>query len=230
MFLGGAEKPLPFFAYEKDTERNHFYSHAFIVYFAHLRCRFSVRRGSPEEGVQDICFRHAGDREGWKRMDFAGCTEMTSSLSFVFRIIIGGIFLISGLAKISDPIRFMLTLREFRLIPEIIVLSTAIYLPWLEFILGLFILVGIMHRTASLILSGIIVSFTLAIASVILRGFEIDCGCFGLLADMLKLPDMADYKAVIRNVILLGICFSIFKIKKTRFSLEGYIRKSNARI
>jgi len=155
---------------------------------------------------------------------------MTSYLSFVFRIIIGGIFLISGLAKISDPVRFMLTLREFRLFPEIIIPFTAIYLPWLEFILGLFILVGIMHRTASLILSGIIVSFTLAIASVTIRGFEIDCGCFGLLADMLKLPDMADYKAVIRNVIFLGICFAIFKIKTTRFSLEGYIRKSNARI
>jgi len=41
---------------------------------------------------------------------------------------------------------------------------------------------------------------------------------------------MADYKAVIRNVIFLGICFAIFKIKTTRFSLEGYIRKSNARI
>jgi uncharacterized membrane protein YphA (DoxX/SURF4 family) len=155
---------------------------------------------------------------------------MTSSLSFVFRIIIGGIFLISGLAKISDPIRFMLTLREFRLFPEIIIPFTVIYIPWLEFILGLFILVGIMHRTASLILSCLIWSFTLAIASVILRGIEIDCGCFGLFADMLKLPDMANYKAVIRNVILLGICFSIFKIKKTHFSLEGYIRKSNSRI
>ena len=153
---------------------------------------------------------------------------MTPSLSFVFRLIIGGIFLISGLAKISDPVRFMLTLREFRLFPEIIIPFTAIYLTWLEFILGLFILVGIMHRTASLILSCIIVSFTLAIASVIIRGFEIDCGCFGMLADMLQLPDMADYKAIIRNVIFVVICFSIFRIKKTNFSLEGYIRKENA--
>jgi len=153
---------------------------------------------------------------------------MTATLSFVFRIIIGGIFLISGLAKISDPIRLMLTLREFRLFPEIIIPFTAIYIPWLEFILGLFMLLGIMHRTASLILSCLIGFFTLAIASVILRGIEVDCGCFGLLADMLKLPDMADYKAVIRNVIFIGICFSIFRIKYTRFSLEGYIRKGNA--
>ena len=155
---------------------------------------------------------------------------MTATLSFVFRIIIGGIFLISGLAKISDPIRLMLTLREFRLFPEIIIPFTAIYIPWLEFILGLFMLLGIMHRTASLILSCLIGFFTLAIASVILRGIEVDCGCFGLLADMLKLPDMADYKAVIRNVIFIGICFPISRIKKTHFSLEGYIRKSNSRI
>lgn len=155
---------------------------------------------------------------------------MTAILSFVFRIIVGGIFLISGLAKISDPIRFMLTLREFRLFPEIIISSTAIYLPWLEFVLGLFILLGIMYRTSSLILAFLNLSFTLAILSLIIRGIEVDCGCFGLLADMLKLPDMADMKAVVRNIVFTGICFAIFKIKKTRFSLEGYFLKSNDRL
>ena len=155
---------------------------------------------------------------------------MTATLSFVFRIIIGGIFLISGLAKISDPIRFMLTLREFSLFPEIIILFAAIYLPWLEFILGLFILLGILYRTSSLILACLNLSFTLAILSLILRGIEVDCGCFGLLADMLKLPDMADMKTVVRNIIFIGICFSIFKIKKTRFSLEGYFFKGNSKI
>lgn len=150
---------------------------------------------------------------------------MTATLSFVFRIIIGGIFLISGLAKISDPIRFMLTLREFRLFPEIIIPFAAIYLPWLEFILGLFILLGILYRTSSLILACLNLSFTLAILSLILRGIEVDCGCFGLLADMLKIPDLADMKAVIRNLIFIGISIYIFRTKKTAISLEGYIRK-----
>ena len=150
---------------------------------------------------------------------------MTATLSFVFRIIIGGIFLISGLAKISDPIRFILTLREFRLFPEIIVPFAAIYLPWLEFILGLFILLGILYRTSSLILACLNLSFTLAILSLIIRGIEVDCGCFGLLADMLKLPDMADMKAVIRNLIFIGISIYIFRTEKTAISLEGYIRK-----
>lgn len=151
---------------------------------------------------------------------------MTAALSFVFRIIVGGIFLISGLAKISDPVRFILTLREFSLFPEMIIPFTAIYLPWLEFILGLFILVGLMYRTASLLLAFLIGSFTFSILSVIVRGIEVDCGCFGLLADMLHIPDMADMKAVIRNLIFIGMNISIFMTKKTVFSIENYLKKA----
>lgn len=150
---------------------------------------------------------------------------MSAAISFIFRIIIGGIFLVSGLAKISDPVRLIFTLRDFKLFPEIIVPFTAIYLPWLEFILGLLVLSGLLYRTSSLMLACLNFTFMLAILSVIVRGIEVDCGCFGMLADMLKIPDMADMKAVIRNLIFIGMCIYIFKAKKTMFSLEGYIRK-----
>ena len=150
---------------------------------------------------------------------------MSAAISFIFRIIIGGIFLVSGLAKISDPIRLIFTLRDFKLFPEIIVPFTAIYLPWLEFILGLLIIVGLLYRTSSLMLAFLNFAFMLAILSVIIRGIEVDCGCFGLLADMLKIPDMADMKAVIRNMLFIGMCFYISRAKKTMFPLENYFKK-----
>ncbi|MFA4827605.1 MAG: MauE/DoxX family redox-associated membrane protein [Thermodesulfovibrionales bacterium] len=152
---------------------------------------------------------------------------MRGRLSFIFRIIVGGIFLISGLAKISDPIRFILTLREFRLFPEIIIPFTAIYLPWLEFILGLLVLSGLLYRTSSLMLACLNFVFMLAILSVIVRGIDVDCGCFGLLADMLKIPDMADMKAVLRNLLFIGMSIYIFRAKRTIFSLENYLKKYN---
>lgn len=150
---------------------------------------------------------------------------MSAAISFIFRIIIGGIFLVSGLAKISDPVRLIFTLRDFKLFPEIIVPFTAIYLPWLEFILGLLIIVGLLYRTSSLMLACLNFIFMLAILSVIVRGIEVDCGCFGLLADMLKIPDMADMKAVIRNMLFIGMSIYIFKTKGTLFSLENYFKK-----
>lgn len=149
---------------------------------------------------------------------------MVATISFIFRIIVGGIFLLAGLAKISDPVRFLLTLREFQLFPEVIIRFLAVYLPWLEFILGLFILLGILYRTSSLMLAFLNAVFTLAILSVIIRGIDIDCGCFGLLADILKIPDSADIKAVIRNLLFIGMCLYIFFVKDTVISIENYVR------
>jgi uncharacterized membrane protein YphA (DoxX/SURF4 family) len=146
-------------------------------------------------------------------------------VSFIFRIISGVIFLSAGLAKISDPVRFLLTLREFRLFPEMLVPFLILYLPWLEFVLGLFVLLGLLYRTGSLLLALLNLVFTGAILSVILRGMEVDCGCFGMLADVLNIPDLADMRAVLRNAIFIGMCLYIFFVKKTVISLEGYLNK-----
>jgi uncharacterized membrane protein YphA (DoxX/SURF4 family) len=152
---------------------------------------------------------------------------MAEFLSFIFRVVPGGIFLIAGLAKISDPARFLLTLRELELFPGSIDRLLAVYLPWLEFVLGLFLLLGILHRTSALLLALVNIFFIGAIISLRIRGIEIDCGCFGLLADILKLPDKADFRAVIRNLLFAGMCLYVFQAKNSLFSLEGYLRKRN---
>jgi len=144
-------------------------------------------------------------------------------LAVLARLVLGGIFLISGVAKIADPVRFLLTLREFQLIPRALESFLAVYLPWLEFLLGLCLVLGILHRTASLLVAVLNGVFILAIGSVMARGIEVDCGCFGLLADVLHLPDMADGKAIIRNLVLMGMCVHVFRSGATAWTLEGYL-------
>lgn len=148
----------------------------------------------------------------------------TAWVSLLFRLLLGGIFIIAGLAKIADPVRYLLTLREFRLLPGILESFLAVYLPWLEFILGLGILLGALHRTSALLIAGLNGLFILAIGSVMARGFEIDCGCFGLLADLLPLPDMADGRAVIRNLIFIAMGLSINRFRASVWTLENYFR------
>ena len=144
-------------------------------------------------------------------------------LTVLIRLIVGGIFLISGLAKIADPVRFLLTLREFQLLASALESFLAVYLPWLEFLLGLCIVVGILHRTASLMIAGLNGAFIIAIGSVMARGIEVDCGCFGLLADALHLPDMADGKAIVRNLVLMAMCLHIFRSEATGWTMERYL-------
>jgi uncharacterized membrane protein YphA (DoxX/SURF4 family) len=147
-------------------------------------------------------------------------------ISLFLRLSIGGIFLISGLAKIADPVRFLLTLREFRLLPNALESFLAIYLPWLEFLLGLSVLLGVLHRTSALMIAGLNAVFIIAIGSVIARGIEVDCGCFGLLADVLHLPDMADWKAVVRDLVFMVMCVHLFRYKSDAWTLEGYLKRA----
>ncbi len=55
----------------------------------------------------------------------------------------------------------------------------AIWLPWLETSVALLILLGLWARASSawVVILGIV--FTIAKISALLRGLEIDCGCFG---------------------------------------------------
>ncbi len=149
----------------------------------------------------------------------------TAYLSFIFRILIGTLFITAGLAKIADPIRFYSTLMEFRLFPDLLERLLSVYIPWLELLLGLSIATGILYRSSALILFVLNLMFTGAIVSVIARGFEIDCGCFGLLADIFNLPDEADMKAVIRNVIILSMVLFIYVKDETALSMEDYISR-----
>ena len=151
---------------------------------------------------------------------------MTGVLSFAIRILLGGLFLISGVAKIIDPIRFLFTVRDFRFFPGTVEPFLALFLPWFEFVLGLFVLLGLFLRTSSLMLGGLNALFIVAILSVIMRGFEIDCGCFGLLADWIPLPDMADYRAVARNLAFIGMCAYLYRSKRVLFSIDGLLARS----
>lgn len=154
---------------------------------------------------------------------------MTAALSFLFRALMGGIFLLAGLSKIADPARFLLTLRGFRIFPDIMERFLAVYVPWLELLLGLSLVLGLLYRASALLLSLLNVLFIAAILSVMARGIEIDCGCFGLLADALKLPDAADWRAVIRNSVFIGLLLAVYRMNNTMLSLEAYLRRADAK-
>jgi len=152
---------------------------------------------------------------------------MTATLSFLCRLILGGIFLLAGLSKIPDPASFLLTMRGFEIFPDVLERFFAVYIPWLELVLGLCLVLGLLQRAAALLFSLLISGFTLAILSVMARGIVIDCGCFGLLAETLHLPDAADYKAVVRNLIFLSMALTVFFVRQTRFSLDKWLRLHN---
>ncbi|HWR97614.1 MAG TPA: MauE/DoxX family redox-associated membrane protein [Candidatus Methanoperedens sp.] len=146
-----------------------------------------------------------------------------TGLTLLLRAALGGIFLLSGLAKIADPVAFLFSLRQFRLLPGPLEAWLALVLPWLEFLLGLLLISGLLYRTAALMIAALNVFFACAILTVVARGIEIDCGCFGLLARALPLPDQADLTAVLRNLVFAGCGVLLFRQGRSPLTLEGYL-------
>ncbi len=84
-------------------------------------------------------------------------------------LIIGGIFIYAGVIKVVDPL----------MLPWAIGVRLAFYLPWLEMLCGLALILRFFYRGGLFILSALTVIFIAASIIAKVRGLDITCGCFG---------------------------------------------------
>ena len=106
----------------------------------------------------------------------------------VLRIGLGLLFVLASLDKIAHPALFAQAVANYRILPAALVNPAAILLPWTEAVAGLALACGVMSRGASLILAGLMATFSAAIAANLARGIDVACGCFTV--DPLAVPDM----------------------------------------
>jgi uncharacterized membrane protein YphA (DoxX/SURF4 family) len=146
----------------------------------------------------------------------------SAHLALVFRIILGIVFIYSGLEKIIYAADFAATIQNYQLIPVELTNLVAIILPWLEFYCGLFILFALFKQASTAIISVLLIFFMVALASVIFRGLDIDCGCFGGSSDV-------SWFRVIEDLLLLAMSLYLFFIPSQLASLNGYLVKFRKR-
>ncbi len=93
---------------------------------------------------------------------------------------IGVLFILAGADKLRDPLQFADSIAAFALLPTALVTLLAIGLPPFEIACGLLMLALRTRRIAALGLAMLSVVFFAALASALLRGLTLDCGCFGV--------------------------------------------------
>jgi len=101
---------------------------------------------------------------------------------FTIRIILGGVFVFAAFSKVSDPEGFARAIANYRLLPIFSINIIALVLPWIELCAGVLLIFGISVKENSIILSGLLVVFVIAIVISLARGLNINCGCFGTVA------------------------------------------------
>jgi uncharacterized membrane protein YphA (DoxX/SURF4 family) len=100
-------------------------------------------------------------------------------LVLVLRVAIGAIFLVAGASKIGHVNVFATEIAGFRIVPQPLVAPLAVLLPFVEVLLGGYLIVGLYTRVAGWIAAVQLAIFAAAIASTVVRGMAVSCGCFG---------------------------------------------------
>jgi len=125
------------------------------------------------------------------------------TLLFVFRLILGGLFIWAGIIKILDPLGFAQDIANYQLFPQTFAFVTAIVLPWIEVLCGVFAITGLFLRSSAALLAGLLVGFLILIFITMIRGIDVKCGCFG------SLSHTVDYKLLLTDGLLLFLALSV---------------------
>lgn len=130
----------------------------------------------------------------------------------VARIILAIVFIYAGAEKISDPNGFSQSIYNYRLFPLETINFFAITLPWLELITGILLLFGISVKENSAIIATLLTIFIIAIFISIVRGLNIDCGCFGK-------GNQIGWRKIGENTILLIFSLALYAFNSVKLRL-----------
>lgn len=138
---------------------------------------------------------------------------MKNKILVFSRLIVGVLFIFSGLIKANDPLGFGYKLQEYFEVFHLSFLNgfatgIAIILCALEVVLGALLLLGLWVKKTAFWLLGLIIFFTLLTFVSAVFKVVTSCGCFG---DAIKLTP---WQSFTKDLILLGLIVYIFMFRK----------------
>lgn len=154
-------------------------------------------------------------------------TKFTSAkyqpwLTLAFRLILGGVLLVAGALKVSDPYSSATSVRAYQILPVDLANFLGFILPFAEVVIGIFLIVGIWVRLNAIAGGALMVMFIIAIGQAWIRGISLDCGCFGKggLLETDELPVWNYTIEIARDIVLAVFAFYIYRFPKGKLGLD----------
>jgi putative oxidoreductase len=136
-------------------------------------------------------------------------------LLLVLRLILAFVFIYAGAEKISSPVTFAESVSNYQLLNAFFIVLVSVLLPWLEVFCGVLLLSGVAVRENAFLINVMLSVFILAGIISLMRGLDIDCGCFGDAS--VKLGFMKIFENVlllIAGILLMIYSSDLFSVKK----------------
>jgi uncharacterized membrane protein YphA (DoxX/SURF4 family) len=150
-------------------------------------------------------------------------TALITSKGFVLvlRLFLGSLFIFSASDKVLDPEKFAIAVRGYKLLPVALTNLFALVLAWSELLSGILLVLGIYTRQAAAALLLMLVMFIGAIATAIIRGLAVDCGCFSNEGGA-----QTGYLLIVRNLFLITACLIVMRFDGGFFGLSRFVSRS----
>ncbi|QYJ04314.1 DoxX family membrane protein [Nocardioides panacisoli] len=143
-------------------------------------------------------------------------------LGLLARLVTGGVWIVAGALKVTDPRASVEAVRAYELLPGSLVEPVGLVLPALELGIGIALVVGALTRGAAVVSAVLFLAFIVGIASVWMRGIEIDCGCFG--GGGAEPGAASNYPwEIARDVALLAASAYVVALRRTRWALDNLL-------
>ena len=151
--------------------------------------------------------------------DARQCSKSAGLALWVCTMMIGGVFVLSGVGKAYQPELFLGDVEKYRLVNGMTLLFLAGWLPWIEIVLGCCVLKERTRREACYLALILLAIFTFAQISVVTRGLNAPCGCFvgtGLDGDSSAVVSFMTIMRTIGLGIVVGVVIMVENRKRLR--------------
>ena len=99
-------------------------------------------------------------------------------LLIVLRIVLGLVFIYASIDKVVHPDQFAEIMQDYEILPNAVVNLAALWLAWIEVVLGVCLIAGVWVKATALMVTGLTVVFIGGLAIALTRGVGLHCGCF----------------------------------------------------
>lgn len=145
-------------------------------------------------------------------------------LAFVLRIYIGCFFVYASVSKIPYPAQFAEAVANYRLVPYVFLNLGAVILPWIEFVTGLFLIVGFKSRASVVVIALLLIMFDVMILINMYWGAPITCGCYDTVGEPIG------WRKISENLLMLLFTVQIYRFDRlTLMSKWGAITRASKR-
>ncbi|MDA8436297.1 MAG: DoxX family protein [Actinomycetales bacterium] len=149
-------------------------------------------------------------------------SDVRAWIGTVLRLVLSGILFWSGLAKLleSNEVRREAILA-YRVFPPSWVDFLGWALPAFEVALAALLLIGLFTRVAAFATAVLMLGFMVGISSVWVRGYSIDCGCFGGGGTVGEEGKVWRYTSeLLRDFLFMGMAVWLVAWPTTRLALD----------